>query len=110
MRPTTSAIALTAAVLFVIGTTTAQTKPPADECQAQRQRLAQHAELSGGVRKLLAAVPTSPAPASAPAATPSASSRADAIRARLAQIPPARELLEAQRLNAAEVLRDVLDL
>jgi hypothetical protein len=70
-----------------------------------RQRLAQHAEVSDGVRKLLAAAPASvaapAAPAPAPAASPSTVPRPEAIRARLAQIPAARELAEAQRLNAA---------
>jgi hypothetical protein len=72
------------------------------ECQSLRQRLGEHARLSDGVRKAVAtqagAVPaagTAPAPA---AAVPAG--RAEAIRARLDQIPKERQTLEDQRLAA----------
>ncbi|HUO63368.1 MAG TPA: hypothetical protein VMT97_06670 [Terriglobales bacterium] len=72
------------------------------ECQSLRQRLAEHARLSDGVRRAVAAqagaapaTPAVPAPSAPPAA-----SRADAIRARLEQIPKERQTLEDQRLGA----------
>lgn len=80
-----------------------QARVPTDaECQALRQRLAGHARLSEGVRRsvatLVAAAPPAPAPAPAAAAAPAG--RADAIRARLEQIPRERQVLEDQRLAA----------
>jgi hypothetical protein len=72
------------------------------DCEALRQRLAEHARLSDGVRQALraqvggaSAVAAAPAPAAAPAAAPT---RADTIRARLEQIPKDRQVLEDQRL------------
>jgi len=72
------------------------------DCEALRQRLAEHARLSDGVRQALRAqvggapaVAAAPAPAAAPAAAPT---RADTIRARLEQIPKDRQVLEDQRL------------
>ena len=77
------------------------------ECQSLRQRLAEHARLSDGVRRAVAAqaaaAPAAPAPAAPAVAAPSAppaASRADAIRARLEQIPKERQTLEDQRLGA----------
>jgi hypothetical protein len=69
------------------------------ECQGLRQRLAEHARLSDGVRRAVTAqagsAPATPAPAPAVAA-----GRAEAIRARLEQIPKDRQALEEQRLGA----------
>lgn len=72
------------------------------ECQSLRQRLSDHARLSEGVRRSLGtqaaaapAAPVAPAPSPAPAA-----GRAEAIRARLEQIPKDRQVLEDQRLAA----------
>jgi hypothetical protein len=80
------------------------------ECQGLRQRLAEHARLSDGVRRAVAAqaaaspaVPVPAAPAAPQVAAPSAppaASRADAIRARLAQFPNERQTLDDQRLAA----------
>ena len=85
------------------------------ECQGLRQRLAEHARLSDGVRRAVAAQaaasPAAPAPAAAAPAAPAApavaapsappaASRADVIRARLAQIPNERQTLDDQRLAA----------
>ena len=77
------------------------------ECQSLRQRLAEHARLSDGVRRAVAAqaaaapaAPTPAAPAVAAPSAPPAASRADAIRARLEQIPKERQTLEDQRLGA----------
>jgi hypothetical protein len=72
------------------------------ECQSLRQRLAEHARLSEGVRRAVAAQ-AGAAPTAAvgvpPAAAPSGG-RAEAIRARLQQIPQERQALEDQRLAA----------
>jgi hypothetical protein len=66
------------------------------ECRTLRERLADHARLSDGVRRALAAqVGTAPAAAPAPEG-----GRAEAIRSRLAQIPGERQALEEQRLGA----------
>ena len=72
------------------------------ECQSLRVRLAGHAELSEGVRKAVAAqAATAPAVAPpAPSAAPAPTGRAEAIRARLEQIPKERQTLEDQRLAA----------
>jgi len=102
----------------------AQTRPLSDaECGMARERLAEHARLSDGVRRDLdrrapaawgAQVPAPPAasgagaagawgtqvpapPAAAPAASPG---RADTIRARLTQIPQERQRQEDARLGA----------
>jgi hypothetical protein len=69
------------------------------ECQGLRQRLAEHARLSEGVRRAVTAQ-AGAAPAT-PAPTPAVSTgRAEAIRARLEQIPKDRQALEEQRLGA----------
>jgi hypothetical protein len=69
------------------------------ECQGLRQRLAEHARLSEGVRRAVTAQ-AGPAPA-APAPSPVVSTgRGEAIRARLEQIPKERQALEEQRLGA----------
>lgn len=95
---------------LALGACLAQTSPaPAQgpsisdaECQGLRQRLAEHARLSDGVRRAVtaqaAAAPAPPAVA-APSAAP-ATGRADAIRGRLQQIPKERQILEDQRLAA----------
>jgi len=72
------------------------------DCQSLRLRLGEHARLSDGVRKAVAAqaaaapAVSTPAPSAAPAPT----GRAEAIRARLEQIPKDRQTLEDQRLGA----------
>lgn len=71
------------------------------ECQSLRQRLSDHARLSDGVRRSVGvqavasgtSVATAPTPGPPPA-------RAEAIRARLEQIPKERQVLEDQRLAA----------
>ncbi len=87
-----------AQVSFVL----AQTPVISDaECQGLRQRLAEHARLSEGVRRAMTA--QAGASAASPTTTPSppsSSGRADAIRARLEQIPRDRQTLEDQRLAA----------
>lgn len=94
---------LVAAWLGDGGPVWAQSRTVSDaECQSLRQRLSEHARLSDGVRRSLGA-PTAAAPATpvAPAASPApAAGRADAIRARLEQIPKDRQVLEDQRLAA----------
>ena len=72
------------------------------ECQSLRQRLAEHARLSDGVRRAVAAqAGAGPAAAASAAPTaPAAPGRADAIRTRLEQIPKERQTLEDQRLAA----------
>lgn len=89
------------------GSALAQTRTISDtECKTLRERLAEHARLSDGVRRTLTAqaarYPAPPAPP-APAATPPAAAapnRAEAIRARLAQIPTERQRLEDERSGA----------
>jgi hypothetical protein len=72
------------------------------ECQSLRLRLGEHARLSEGVRKAVAAqaaaMPAGATPA--PPAAPAPTGRAEAIRARLEQIPKDRQTLEDQRLAA----------
>jgi hypothetical protein len=69
------------------------------ECQGLRQRLAEHARLSEGVRRAVTSQ-AGQAPA-APASSPVVSTgRGEAIRARLEQIPRERQALEEQRLGA----------
>lgn len=73
------------------------------ECQRLRQRLAEHASVSDGVRRAVTAqAGAAPATSAAtPPATPAvAGGRAEAIRARLEQIPRERQALEEQRLGA----------
>jgi hypothetical protein len=72
------------------------------DCQSLRQRLAEHARLSDGVRRAVATQATaSPAPPAAVGTAPAPlAGRADAIRARLEQIPKERQILEDQRLAA----------
>ncbi len=72
------------------------------DCQSLRLRLGEHARLSEGVRKAVATqaatAPAAPTPATP--GTPAATGRAEAIRARLEQIPKDRQTLEDQRLGA----------
>ncbi len=71
------------------------------ECQSLRQTLAEHAKLSEGVRRAVAAqAGTAPAAATPTPSAATATGRADAIRTRLAQIPKDRQALEEQRLGA----------
>jgi hypothetical protein len=78
--------------------------PPEAECQSLRQRLAEHARLSEGVRRAVAAqAAASPAvsgSAAASAPAPAPTGRAATIRARLEQIPKEHQTLEDQRLAA----------
>ncbi len=73
------------------------------ECKAVRERLAEHARLSDGVRRDLANrapwLPAAQPPAAAPAPT-AGPGRAEAIRARLEKIPAERQRLEDERLGA----------
>lgn len=72
------------------------------ECQSLRQRLAEHAQLSEGVRRAVRAqAGAAPAVSVAPAPTsPTPTGRGETIRARLDQIPKDRQTLEDQRLAA----------
>ena len=102
MRAITVLIALTLGLTHV-ASALAQAPTISDaECQRLRQRLGEHAQLSDGVRKAVAAqaaaAPAASAPA--PAATPAPTGRGDVIRARLEQIPKERQVLEDQRLAA----------
>jgi hypothetical protein len=92
---------LVAGALVVAGVAGAQPRTVTDaECQSLRQTIAGHAQVSEGVRRLLGWA-TSPASAMSPTAEQTtASGRADTIRARLEQIPGAREQLEGQRVGA----------
>ncbi len=70
------------------------------ECQSLRQRLSEHARLSDGVRRSVGAqAAASGTSATAPTPGPPPG-RAEAIRARLEQIPKERQVLEDQRLAA----------
>jgi hypothetical protein len=104
MRACTVVIALAfGACLTQAGPALAQSSSISDaECQSLRQRLAEHAALSDGVRKAVAAqaVAAPAAPAVATPAAPAVTGRAEAIRARLEQIPKERQALEEQRLGA----------
>jgi hypothetical protein len=89
------------------GVLSAQTPAVSDaDCQTMRQNLAEHARLSEGVRRAVAAQ-AGPAPAAAatttpasPAAASAPTNRAAAIRARLEQITKERQTLDDQRLAA----------
>lgn len=72
------------------------------ECQSLRQKLAEHARLSEGVRRAVAAqTGVAPAPLAGPTpSSPAPTSRAEAVRSRLEQIPKERQALEEQRLGA----------
>jgi len=102
MRAGTVLIVLTL-VVAPSGSALAQGPTVSDpECQSLRQRLAEHARLSEGVRKAVATqAGTAPAAATpTPSATPAVTGRAEAIRARLEQIPKDRQTLEEQRIGA----------
>ena len=92
---------LVAGPLVVAGVAGAQPRTVTDaECQNLRQTIAGHAHVSEGVRRLLGWA-ASPASAMSPTEGQTrASGRADTIRARLEQIPGAREQLEGQRVVA----------
>jgi len=85
------------------GTGLAQTRAISDaECQALRERLSNHAQLSEGVRRWVGIKATTAPATSVVTAPPSAptTGRAEVIRARLDQIPKDRQVLEDQRLAA----------
>lgn len=88
-----------ACLLWPVGLAMGQTRPLSQaECQALRERLAEHARLSDGVRRMLASrVARYPAAPRPPGTAPD---RAGAIRARLEQIPREREQLDDQRIAA----------
>lgn len=93
--------------LLIPGGVLAQTSSLSDaDCQVMRQKLGEHARLSEGVRRAVAAQAgaSTPAPAvTPPPATGVASpptNRATAIRARLEQIAKDRQTLDDQRLAA----------
>ena len=83
------------------GSPLAQTTTVSDaDCAKLRQSLAAHAQLSEGVRRAVAArAGTAPAAVAAPAPA-TGGGRAEAVRARLAQIASERQALEEQRLGA----------
>jgi hypothetical protein len=99
-------LAPAAVSLLIVGSWTAGAQAPsATDCETLRGRLAEHAKVSDGVRKMLAGLPApaavaAPAAPAAPAPAAPAAGRADAIRARLKQIPDQRQQLEEQRLGA----------
>jgi hypothetical protein len=101
---TVPTVALTLGIALVqAGAALAQSSPISEaECQSLRQRLAEHARLSEGVRRAVVAQAGAAPTAAAGAPTPAAPSagRAEAIRARLEQIPRERQALEDQRLAA----------
>jgi len=103
MRSTTTLVMVLTLGVATAGPAVAQAPSISDaECQSLRLRLSEHARLSDGVRKAVAAqagvtpaAPTAPTPSAAPA-----TARAEAIRARLEKIPTERQTLEDQRLAA----------
>lgn len=104
MRATTTVLMVLTLGLAQGGPALAQAPSISDaDCQNLRLRLGEHARLSDGVRKAVAAqAATAPAvstPAT-PAPPPAATGRSEAIRARLEQIPKDRQTLEDQRLGA----------
>jgi hypothetical protein len=85
--------------LVQVGPVVAQTTISDAECQGLRQRLADHARQSDGVRRALGI--QAGAGASAPPASASAPvSRPEAIRTRLEQVKKERQTLDEQRLGA----------
>ena len=103
MRATTTVLMVLTLGLAQGGPALAQAPSISDaDCQSLRLRLGEHARLSDGVRKAVAAQAAA-APAVPTPATPAplaATGRAEAIRARLEQIPRDRQTLEDQRLGA----------
>ena len=104
MRTTTTVLMVLTLGLAQGGPTSAQAPTISDaDCQTLRLRLGEHARLSDGVRKAVttqAAAAPAAAPTPAAPSTPAATGRAEAIRARLEQIPKDRQTLEDQRLGA----------
>jgi hypothetical protein len=77
------------------------------ECRVLRERLAEHARLSEGVRRAVAAqAATAPAAPAGPPSAVSPADRATAIRARLAQIPKYQNL-RGETVRLIEVLGPV---
>jgi hypothetical protein len=102
-RTVVIAVCLIGASLGQGGPALAQTPTISDAaCQSLRERLSNHAQLSEGVRRSMGIkAPTVPATSVATAPTPAPpAGRAEAIRARLDQIPKERQVLEDQRLAA----------
>jgi len=88
-----------ATLIISSGPSLAQTRAMSQaECQALRERLAEHAKLSEGVRRTVADRATRYPATLRPSATPI--DRAGVIRARLEKIPREREQLDEQRLAA----------
>ena len=104
MRATTTVLMVLTLGLAQGGPALAQAPTISDaDCQTLRLRLGEHARLSDGVRKAVttqAAAAPAAAPTPATPSTPAATGRAEAIRARLEQIPKDRQTLEDQRLGA----------
>jgi hypothetical protein len=102
MRTCTAlATALTlGACLIQAGPALAQATISDAECQNLRQRLAEHARLSEGVRRAVMAQAGAPTATTPKPSAPAVTGRAEAIRARLEQIPKERQALEEQRLAA----------
>ena len=105
-RPTFTLVLAVGLYGGLVSSAAAQTAatPSEAECQSLRQRLAEHARLSEGVRRAVAAqAAASPAVsggAAASAPAPAPTGRAATIRARLDQIPKERQTLEDQRIAA----------
>ncbi|MDP2625969.1 MAG: hypothetical protein Q8Q58_03560, partial [Candidatus Rokubacteria bacterium] len=93
--------AVVAGALMLAGVADAQPRAlTGSECQGLRQTIAGHAQVSDGVRRLLASSAPPAAPVAPTAAQTPPVRRADAIRNRLAQFPAAREQLDGQRAAA----------
>jgi len=103
-RPTFTLVLAVGLYGGLVSSAAAQTAatPSEAECQSLRQRLAEHARLSEGVRRAVAAqAAASPAVSGGAAASaPAPTGRAATIRARLDQIPKERQTLEDQRIAA----------
>ena len=105
-RALLTAILTIGACLAQTGPTVAQTAGISDaECQSLRPRLTEHARLSDGVRRAVAAqaattpgATTAVTPTVSPPTASTPAGRGDAIRARLEQIPKERQTLDDQRL------------
>jgi hypothetical protein len=106
LRPTFTMVLAVGLYGGLASSASAQTvaTPSEAECQSLRQRLAEHARLSEGVRRAVAAQaaasPTVSGGAAASAPAPAPTGRAATIRARLEQIPKEHQTLEDQRIAA----------
>ena len=98
------AVVVFGCVLVWTAPAAAQTQPPSEaECRLQRERVTDHARASEAVRRaVVARAAAFPAPKTAAPAPPAAGTprSAEAIRARLQEIPAERQKLEEQRMGA----------